>query len=254
MVVFLVGLIAALLLGGCGKKTGEEKPEAMADLTGHTLHVYCGAGMTKPFQEISDAFTKKTGCKMEVTFANAGQIQMQINTAQEGDLFIAGSTEELKPVESFVTERMPLVKHIPVIAVQKGNPKGIKDLNAIAEEGIRVVLGDGEGTPIGKIADKALADAGLADKVNVVARTTTAPQIFTTLTAGESDAVIVWKENVTDQGEIVATGDLDRYIKEIPAAALSFSADKEAQQAFLTFLGTGEAKSIWENYGYALIS
>ena len=69
-----------------------------ADLTGHTLMIYCGAGMTKPFQEIADSFKSATGCEMNVTYANAGQIQSQITTSEEGDMFIAGSAEELKPL------------------------------------------------------------------------------------------------------------------------------------------------------------
>ena len=98
------------------------------DLTGHTLMIYCGAGMTKPFQEIADSFKAATGCEMNVTYANAGQIQSQITTSEEGDMFIAGSAEELKPVESYVSESKALVKHIPVLAVQSGNPKNITSL------------------------------------------------------------------------------------------------------------------------------
>jgi molybdate transport system substrate-binding protein len=79
--------------------------------------------MTKPFTEISDAFKAATGCTMQVTFANAGQIQSQIGVAQEGDLFIAGSAEEVKPVDDYVKASVNMVKHIPVLAVAAGNPK-----------------------------------------------------------------------------------------------------------------------------------
>ena len=78
------------------------------------LSIYCGAGMQQPFQEIADAFQEETGCEMNVTYANAAQIQTQIRESQEGDFFIAGSKEELKPVEEFVTSSEDLVKHIPV--------------------------------------------------------------------------------------------------------------------------------------------
>ena len=33
--------------------------------------------MTKPFQEIADAFKAETGCEMDIAFANAAQIQTQ---------------------------------------------------------------------------------------------------------------------------------------------------------------------------------
>ncbi len=230
------------------------EPAQSVDLSGHTLSVYCGAGMAKPFQDISDAFQAQTGCKMEVTFANAGQIQTQINTAKEGDLFIAGSADELQPVKDAVTSSIDLVKHIPVLVVKSGNPLGIKTLADLANTNVRVVLGDADSTPIGKIANKALKDAGVLDKVNVVARTTTAPEIFNALTMDQCDAIIVWKENATgDKVQIVDDSEMQKYIKTVPAASLSYSKDADALTAFLKYLDTDDAKDIWTKYGYELI-
>ncbi len=218
------------------------------------LHVYCGAGMTRPFGEIAAAFTQKTQVPMEVTYANAGQIQSQINTAQEGDFFIAGAAEELRPVKKYVAATRDLVKHIPVLAVAKGNPKKISGIRDLGRSDLRVVLGDAKATPIGKIADKALADAGLTGKVNVVSRGVTAPSIFNALNVGECDAVIVWKENVTAAMDILADPAMDAYVKTIPAATLSVSTNPEGQKLFLDFLSSGEAKAIWEKHGYVVLN
>lgn len=225
-----------------------------AALAAKALHVYCGAGMTKPFGEIAAAFTRKTQVNMEVTYANAGQIQSQINTAQEGDLFIAGAAEELKPIEKYVSARRDLVKHIPVLAVARGNPKNIRGVKDLGRSDLRVVLGDAKATPIGKIADKALADAGLAGKVNVVSRGVTAPSIFNALNVGECDAVIVWKENVSPTMDIVPDPVMDAYVKTIPAASLSVSDNPEGQKLFLDFLNSGEAHAIWKKYGYVVLN
>ncbi len=219
-----------------------------------SLHVYCGAGMTKPFSEIAEAFTQKTQVNMEVTYANAGQIQSQINTAQEGDFFIAGAAEELKPVEKYVSARRDLVKHVPVLAVAKGNPKNIRGVKDLGDSTLRVVLGDARATPIGKIADKAIADAGIAGKVNVVSRGVTAPSIFNALNAGECDAIIVWKENVSPAMDIVSDPAMNAYVKTIPAASLSFSVNPEGQKRFLEFLNSDEARAIWEKHGYVVLN
>ena len=218
------------------------------------LHVYCGAGMTRPFGEIAEAFTKKTQVKMEVTYANAGQIQSQINTAQEGDFFIAGAAEELRPVERYVSARRDLVKHIPVLAVAKGNPKNIRGVKDLGDSSLRVVLGDAKATPIGKIADRAIADAGLAGKVNVISRGVTAPSIFNALNVGECDAIIVWKENVSPSMDIVADPAMDAYVKTIPAASLSVSDNPEGQKLLLDFLSSDEARAIWEKHGYVVLN
>lgn len=266
IIPLLVIILCLLPLAGCASKPAVEpgaEPSAEPTLEpidnqlyldGRKLMIYCGAGMTEPFQEIADAFAAETGCEMQVTYANAGQIQSQINTAQEGDLFIAGSGDDLKPVEDYVTDSVDLVKHIPVLAVQAGNPKNITGLADLANEGVELIIGDTEATPIGKIAQKALGDLGIFDKVSIVATTATAPQMPTALAAGEADASIVWKENCNVEGvEIVDTEDLAPYIKTIPAASLSCSADAEARTAFLDFLSTETAREIWMSYGYEIV-
>jgi molybdate transport system substrate-binding protein len=226
------------------------------DLTGKKLFVYCGAGMTKPFTEIVEAFQSETGAEVEVTFGNAAQIISQMKASNQGDVFIAGDQGELTTIQDeYVSDTKSLVKHIPVMAVQSGNPKGITGLKDFAKEGIKVVLGDSEATPIGKIADKALTDAGVLEQVNVVARTTTAPEIVTALTLGQCDAVIVWKENTNADGaEILESEDMDKYIKTVPAATLKCSTNTETLEAFLTFLDSKEAIDIWIKYGYEVLN
>jgi len=250
--ILVMMMILTFVLAGCGQQPSEsDAGEKAGDLTGKSLHIYCGAGMTNPFQEIADAFKEKTGCEINVTFANAGQSQAQISASKEGDIFIAGSVEELDPVSEFVSERKDLVKHIPVLAVAAGNPKSIDGLPALVNQDMRLVIGDPESTPIGKIAKKALSDLGILNTVNIIATTTTSPQLATAVSEGEADATIVWKENCTAEDiEIVSTNDLEKYIKTVPAAVLTFTTDKETVDAFMTYLGTEEAKRIWAKYGY----
>lgn len=222
--------MAACLMMGCSSgssssssssNSSQSSSTAKTDLSGKTLNIYCGAGMTKPFQEIADAFKADTGCEMNVTFANAAQIQTQIKTTQEGDFFIAGSTDELNPVKDYVASSTDLVKHIPVLITPSSNPKNVTGLSSLASCD-KILIGDPESTPIGKIAQTALTKAGLWDSLsaaNVFTTTTTAPQIATAIANGEGDAGIVWKENAKANGiSIVETTDLDAYVKTVPSA------------------------------------
>lgn len=248
----LIGGVMLMSFTGCSS-SAEIMPEKTANLNGHELFVYCGAGMKVPFQDIADKFQEVSGCEMTVNFANAAQIQNQINTTKEGDFFIAGSKEELKPVEELVTESIDLVKHIPVLAVQKGNPKNILSLKDLTNDGVRLVLGDAESTPIGKVANKALKDISALEKVNIVSRTLTAPPMAMALENDECDAAIIWKENVNSEKlEITAKDDLEKYVKIVPAASLSSSVDSKASEAFIEFLKTDEAKNIWQENGYEI--
>lgn len=245
--------LAALTMMGCSSSTPSQSSPQPADLNGQQLNIYCGAGMTEPFQKIADLFTEETGCEMNVTYANAAQIQTQITTTNEGDFFIAGSKEELNPIEGAVASSEDLVKHIPVLAVPASNPANITGIADLANAQ-RVLIGDPESTPIGKIAKKALGEAGLWDSLmgsGVITTTTTAPQIATALANGEGDAGIVWKENVKSDGvSIVDTTDLNALIKVIPAAQLTCAQDVAAVNAFKEFLQTDAVWDIWASYGY----
>ena len=257
--LFLVlTMLLTLIFAGCGKTSvtsGNETSKNSANLKGKTLHIYCGAGMANPFKEIADAFKAETGCEMDVTYANAGQIQSQINTTKEGDIFIAGSADELQPVSKYVTKSQNLVKHIPVLAIANGNPKSINGLSDLAKNGVTVLIGDTEATPIGKIAKKALTDADIYKKVKIAATTTTAPQMPTAIAAGQADAAIVWKENCNVKGvEIVNTSDLDKYVKTVPAAALNCTQNQDAVDAFMSYLKTNAAKQIWTKYSYVNVN
>lgn len=252
-------LLACGLLAGCSSQPASEEQRgaqdepAAASLEGETLNIYCGAGMTDAFQGIADAFQKETGCTMNVTYANAAQIQTQISTTEQGDFFIAGSADELKPVSDYVASQVDLVKHIPVLAVPADNPANITGLADLANAD-RVLVGDPEATPIGKIAQNALTKLGIWDSLmeaGAITTTTTAPQISTALANGEGDAGIVWKENVTDDGAVIVdTADLDPFVKTIPVATLTCASDSAAVQAFSEFLQTDAAWDIWAQFGY----
>ncbi|MFA9462660.1 MAG: molybdate ABC transporter substrate-binding protein [Velocimicrobium sp.] len=233
--------------------TPEQEENTDTDLSGHSLMIYCGAGMTEPFQKIADEFMQETKCEVNVTYANASQIQSQITTSEEGDMFIAGSQDEVDRVKDYVVDQKALVKHIPVLVVAKENPKEINGLSDLTKDGVTFIMGDTESTPIGKIAKKALTEAGIFDSIDIEATTTTAPQLATAIAASEADAAIVWKENCKDDGiEIVDTTDLDASIKTIPAVTLNCSDDTETLGKFYEYLDTDAAKEIWISFGYEI--
>lgn len=267
----IIMLLVIVLITGCSSNNpGQESVEdsVLADssednivsndedtrLDGHSLLIFCGAGLKNPFEKIAQGFEEDTGCEMHVTYGNAAQSHTQINKTGEGDFFIAGSKEEVKPVEDFVLSSKDLVQHIPVLAVASGNPKGISGSEDLKMEGVRFIMGDPESTPIGKIASKMIADFKLKDKINIIANTATAPAIATALESDEADVGLVWQENVqSDKLEIVDAREMDSYIKVVPAAMLSGTNDEKAQKIFNDYLDRQEVKDIWTKFGYKIV-
>lgn len=249
LVIALAMIMALCTFTACGS----DEP---ADLSDQTLAVFSGAGLAEPVQEIADTFKEQTGCEVEIIFGPTGQLITQIQTTESGDVLIAGAVDELAAMnEDEITDQVEMVKHIPVVAVQKDNPKGIESVKDLGAEGMTVMLPDPETTPIGKIAVKAFEDNGIIDTVDIAANTTTAPLAVTALAEGNADAAVIWKENgaKNDKITVLELPEMEKYIKVVPAVSLSYSTNEEARIAFIEFMTSEEGMAIWAKYGYETV-
>ena len=92
------------------------------------LTVFCAANLKKPVEAIAEQYRKELGVEVQVQYGPTGTLLSQIQVAKQGDLFIAADDGSVKiaEVEELIREVLPLVVQHPVIAVAKGNPKGIR--------------------------------------------------------------------------------------------------------------------------------
>ena len=262
LALILAGAMAVSLVAcssaPASSETTEENQEATqtVDIAGSDLLVFSGAGLANPVQEIADTFAAETGCTPQIVFAPTGQLIAQIQTTQEGDIIIAGAVDELANMkEEEVTSTIELVKHIPVLAVAAGNPKGITSVADVGAEGITVLFPDPETTPIGKIAVKAFKEAGVYEKIDIAANTTTAANAMTAMAEGNADAAILWKENAATNSniEILDAPEMEKYIKIVPICELSYSANEAARVAFVEYMQSETALNIWAKHGYEVV-
>jgi len=243
LTLLLISIIAISAIFSAGTK------ENYQDIP---IHVYAGAGMSKPVKKLVAAFEESSNCKVDLTLANFGQIVSQINNSGIGDVFICASKQDLEVIKDIVTSTDELAQHKVVFAVQKDNPKNIKSLNDLTREDVTLVLGNSS-TIAGKMADKILKDLNLNDKVNIIARQTTAATIYTALERGECDAMINWKNNAGKNSLILNTDITDKYTQIICAAGLKYSKNDIVRNQFINFLKSEEAITIWENEGYEIL-
>lgn len=258
IMVLAMAISMTMVFTGCGNEEKEQPAEEtkQMSLEGQELMVFSGAGLADPVQEIADTFEANTGCEPQIVFAATGQLISQIQTTESGDLLIAGAADELESMkEDEITESVEMVKHIPVVAVQKGNPLKVKSVADLGADGLTVLFPDPETTPIGKIAMKAFEDNNIKDTIDVVANTTTAPLAMTALAEKEADAAVIWKENgaKNDKIEVLDLPEMEKYIKVVPAVSLKYSKNEEARKAFLEFMTGEDGMAIWSKYGYEAV-
>ena len=231
----------------------------------NTVTVLAGAGFTKVMNDMKTEFEKKhPGVTVNVKAAGSAEIFGMLETQKTGDIFIPADYKYMDDAmkKGYVKNDtvQNITKNIPVIAVQKGNPKNITSLEDLANPGVRVALGDPKGPAIGKTSQNILNKTNLTAKVkpNVVTYTTTVNQLLTYLVTDQADAVIIWQDMGTwNEGkgkiEIITIPKSQNKISTVPIATTVYAKNKWAAQ-FDDFVVSPEGLAIWKKWGFQPIT
>jgi molybdate transport system substrate-binding protein len=217
--------------------------------------VYAGAGLKAPLDEISPLFTEKTGIAVQYNYGGAGTLVSQMNLTKKGDVFMPGSTVEFKTAKSqgLVNQSTLVAYHVPVIAVQKGNPKNIKTLADFAQPGLKVALGDANATAIGKAGAKMFAALNISAAVekNVVSRTPTINELTVIMQTGQADAAILTLDQYDAKTMDMITIPVSQNVVLItPIGATTFSKNTDAANQFVSFVASDDGKAIFAKHGF----
>lgn len=255
---FLTVCLMGLSFAACsGNSSGGADPagQTKGNDSGETLFVYSGAGLKKPMDEIAEIYKENKNIMVEYSYAGSAQLISQMELSKKGDVFIVGSEQVYKTAmeKDLAGEYQTVAHHTPVIAVPKGNAKGIQTLEDMAKDGVKVILGDEESNAIGKTAQKIIKKNKLEDiNNNVVSKAATVNEIVTQLIAGQADAAIVTADCVFGNSDIETIAiDPQKNIDElIPIGIVKFSEKTEAAQEFVDFIVSDEGKAVFEKYGF----
>lgn len=209
-----------------------------------TLTVYCAAGLKKPVEAVVADYEKEMGVKVALQFGGTGTLLTQLRVAQMGDLFIAadeGALEDARKLE-VVKEVLPVAVQHPVLAVAKGNPKGIRTLEDVMKPGIRVALPNPEAASAGKVAQKLLGARWehFAQKAAVMKPTVT--EIAADVRLGAVDAALVWDSTVPqfEGTEAVEIPEFSEHRERASAAVLHSAVSSAEALKFARYLAAPE--------------
>jgi molybdate transport system substrate-binding protein len=233
---------------------------AGCDSGAESLSVFAAAGAKPALDEAARQFQEEHGTEIEVSYGGGGEVLTRMVSAETGDIYIAPEQKFMKiAVEQGAVEpatMKSLAYMVPVLAVQKGNPKQITTLTDLARPGIRVAIARAEATLAGEYALEIFEKAGLAKGIakNIVTEATRPDLLVTWLSMGEVDAVITWHFYQTlapDDIEVVflppeqLTG-----IGEMQVAVSTYSKNRDLAESFVDFLGSAEGKATFGKHGY----
>ncbi|WP_432844034.1 molybdate ABC transporter substrate-binding protein [Dactylosporangium sp. CA-092794] len=260
MIAVVAGALVALT--GCGgNDTATTSPTGAAasgsatstGVTG-TVNVFAAASLTESFTKIGKDFeAANPGSTVKFNFAGSSALATQINQGAPADVFASAAPANMKTVtDSGNGDGTPttFVKNQLVIAVPKGNPKGIKGLADLIKPGVKVAL-CAEQVPCGAAAKKALDTAGV--KLTPVTLEQDVKAALSKVKLGEVDAALVYRTDAkAAAGDVegVEFGESANAINDYPIVALKNAKNAAGAKAFVAYVLSDKGKAVLTEAGF----
>jgi len=243
-------LLAAILICGCGSDTS---PDRSSGPKGE-LNLLVGAGIRPAMEPIKTEFQKRHNCIVRINYAGSGTLFGSLQAGVEADLYLPGDIREIHKVEEkgWIDGYKIVAWFVPVIAVQKGNPKAIKTLADLAHAGVQVGLGKVDACAIGNVSRNLLAAAGLTDKVKASFEALTVNRLANQIKLKALDAALIWDataKQYPNDIDAVPLDDGNSHAVALAIGVLKQSKNKELAYKFAEFAaGEVGAKCFRENH------
>ena len=224
------------------------------------LSIFAAAGSKPAMDDVVKMFEEKYRIKVEIDYGGGGEALSKMEIAQRGDIYLAPEQQFMvKARDKGVVEpdTIRVVAYmIPIIAVQKINPKHIYTLNDLAKPGIRVAVTRPETTLLGKYAFEIFQKAGLKEamKKNIVVQAARPDNILMMLISSQIDAGIIWHfyQFLTPNKieTIILTAEQLTGIGEMQIAVSKYSRNEKLARQFVDFVALSDGKAIFKKHGY----
>ncbi|MHC4116320.1 MAG: substrate-binding domain-containing protein [Planctomycetota bacterium] len=248
IVAVLMFVGACGLLTGCGERdaAGEQKE----------LTVLCGSSFVKPMEKLCAEFTAKTGIETVTSVGGSEDLLPLVKIGEKGDIYVTHD-----PFLDYTRDANALADHVhvgfvaPVLAVQKGNPKGVKSIEDLAGEGLKVALTDPQYSTAGELVFALLEKKSIKDEVlaNVGNRLTRGhSDLGNFLKVQTVDAVIMWNgvaHTFREDLEVVKTPyEYDQEIR-VFVIGLNYTKQPDELKQFMEFAKI-RSPEIFADFGY----
>jgi molybdenum ABC transporter molybdate-binding protein len=212
-------------------------------------------GVNRPaIEDTLKAFEQREGCKVTRVYNGCGILVAQMKAGERPDAYFACDVSFMRQVHDLFFDSVNVSETDILIAVPKGNPRGIVSLQDLTKEGLKLGVANAEQSALGALTERMLESAGLLKAVmaNVRSQTPTADMLVNQLRAGGLDAVIVYEANVSqvrDHLDIVRI-DLPTAKAVQPYAVAKGSSYKHLTRRLLDAITSAESQQKYKTAGF----
>ena len=242
------------------------------------LIVFAAASLTETLTAIGETYSAENpGVTFRFNFDSSGTLKTQIQEGADCDVFISAGQKQMNQLDSTASadvntegldfvdsdSRVDLLENKVVLCVPEGSDKGIDSFDALAEhlkaEDILFCMGNSD-VPVGQYTQKILAyydldEAALA-AAGVITYGSNVKEVTTQVTEGSVDAGVVYCTDAYSAG----LTPVDEATKEMcgrviyPAAVMKAALNADTAKAFLAYLQTEEAMTVFEGVGFSAVA
>lgn len=206
------------------------------------LVVYCAASNRAVMEAVRKDYEAECGVEVQVQYGASQSLLASIEVTKTGDLYLPADDSFLAAARKrqLIDAEFPLAEMHAVVAVPKGNPRGIKKLDDLLQEGMRLAQGNTESTAIGVVTRQVFTAVGQWNGLekNTTVFKTTVNDVANDVKVGAVDAGIVYDAvlHTYDALEGVAIPELSGVTSKVIAGTLSCSSQPYQARRFARYL------------------
>ncbi|MCK5775715.1 MAG: extracellular solute-binding protein, partial [Bacteroidales bacterium] len=226
-----------------------------------SILLYCAAGVKPVVEQVAQDYYKEYGIRIDLQYGGSGTLLSNLRVAKQGDLYLAGDKSYIDEgiKYGFIKETQTLAYMEPVIAVAKGNPKGIQSIEDLLEGNLKIGIANPDAASIGRLTKKILSKSGQweALRKNVTVLMPTVNEVANSIKIGAIDAGIIWDATANQYSEldIIEAPVLKNHNKSITIGVLKYSKIPTEALKFLRYLSARDKGLIvFEDLGYQAIN
>ena len=286
LVSLLLALSLVLALTACGSKAdGAADAAAGSPPRGSApaeesagdpveLIVFAAASMTETMNQLKEMYEQNNpNVTVTYNFDSSGKLLTQIKEGADCDLFISAAPKQMNAMDGSLigdAEKNPdgldlivtdssvnLLENKVTLAVPEGNPKGIESFDQLAEllKGGDVMLAIGNSAvPVGQYTLKIFNYYGI-DETAVADKLTygnNVKEVTSQVSEAAADCGIIYATDAHSAGLTVVDSATPEMCGQVIYPAAVLKGDKEeATRAFLAYLQTDAAMTVFESVGFS---
>ena len=235
------------------------------------LYVFAAASMQESLDQVIEAY-KAVAPEVAVvaTYDSSGTLKTQIQEGADCDVFISAAPKQMNQLDAEGGEentegldlvnsatRLDLLENKVTLAVPEGNPKGIESFDQLAEllksGDVLLAIGNSD-VPVGQYTQKIFAYYGLDESAMTDCLTygNNVKEVTTQVSEAAVDCGIIYATDAFSAGlKVVDSATAEMCGQVIYPAAVLKGEKEEAAQAFLDYLQTADAMSVFESVGFS---